>query len=70
MSENLVPFQRPLNPLEVKVERMGPYCVLRVTGQLHGVILPMRLGQARRVLRDMERVIAQIEEAKSPTPKG
>lgn len=49
-----------------KVERMGNYVVFKLDGALNSAILPLTKGQAKSVIREIERALGEMEGRGKP----
>ena len=52
-----------------KVERMGTYVVVKLDGAMTSAILPLTRGQAKHMIREIEKALAEMEGGDKAKPR-
>jgi hypothetical protein len=55
--------------IEWSVERMGNYVLLKLDGGMHSAIMPLSKGQAKSVVREINRALEKMEKGHAPDEK-
>jgi hypothetical protein len=57
------------NAIEYEVSRLGQYVAVRIAGKLHAVVMPLKIAQARKLIREMQAVVDAISNSKTAKRK-